>query len=57
MYVWVVARDIKSNKVSDQLIESASKLIMDPPTHLPYLFTCLNGKQNLHRIPLNVAFY
>ncbi len=39
MYLWIATIEIKSNKMSDQLIEGPSKLISTPPIHLPYLFT------------------
>ncbi len=39
IYILVVTIENKSNKVPNQLIESPSKLITAPPTHLPYLFT------------------
>ncbi len=36
-YLWVVTIEMKSNKVSDQLIESPSNFITAQLTHLPYL--------------------
>ncbi len=46
MYLWIVTVEIKSYKVSGQFIESPSKLITAPPTHLPYftLFLIWTGK-------------